>query len=392
MPTVVLLSHHVANKPEVAGHAWVYLQYALALKRAGCEVYWLDWFTRSGERPSSPVSDPAADAAARALFLRRTSALGFEGKVLLLVAPDRCAPFRECAFAGGLGGAEAEAVFDRADLLLNFHYAADPELLRRFRRTALVDIDPGLLQHWIHDGQLAVADHDLWFTIGETVGLPGSGIPDCGKRWIPIRPCVSLEHWPTVFETAPAPLTTVSTWDSGSWVRDGDGRVHEDNKRVAFLEYRELPSRVDQALELAVFHRPEDADELEGMRRAGWRIRHTREVASSPEGYRSYVQRSRGEFSCAKPSYVRSRTAWVSDRTICYLASGKPAVVQDTGPSAYLPNGEGLFRFSTLDEATAAIAAVNADYPRHCRAARALAEEYFDAGKVTTRVLEVALG
>lgn len=383
MPSVVLFSHHVANSPEVGGHFWIYLQYALGLRRAGCDVYWLDWFTRR---------DPVRDEAALALFLRRMATLGFERKVIVLMAPDKRAPIRACSWAGALGETEAEAVFRRADLLLNFHYAADPELLARFRRTAIVDIDPGLFQHWMHHGQLAVAAHDVWFTTGETVGLPGSRIPDCGKSWNRIRPCVSLEHWPAVYEAAPAPMTTVSSWYAGEWLKDGDGRFHENDKRVTFLEYRALPGRVGQALELALCYGSEDEDELDSLRRAGWSIRHTREVASSPEAYRSYVQRSRGEFSCAKPSCMRFQNAWVSDRTICYLASGKPAVVQDTGPSAYLPDGEGLFRFSTLDEAEVAIDAVNADYPGQCRAARALAEEWFDARKVTAQILEVALG
>src|SRR6266496_1815663 len=278
------------------------------------------------------------------LFLRRMTQLGFDRKVIVLMAPQNRAPMRACSFAGSLDEAEAEALFRRADLLVNFHYAADPELVARFRRTALVDIDPGLLQHWIHERQLEVAPHDAWFTTGETVGLPGSRIPDCGQTWNHIRPCVSLEHWPVAYEATPAPMTTVSSWDGGEWLKDAQGRLHENNKRVTFLEYRELPARVDQALELALCYRPEDAWELDPFREAGWTIRHAREVASSPEAYRSYVQRSRGEFSCAKPSCMRFQNAWVSDRTICYLASGKPAVVQDTGPSGYLPNGEGLFR------------------------------------------------
>jgi len=340
VPIVVLFSYHVANSPEVGGHFWVYLQYALGLRRAGCDVYWLDWFTRR---------DPERDPAAVALFVRRTAQLGFGGKVVVLMAPHKRAPLSACSFAGPLGEAEVEALFRRADLLVNFHYAADPELIARFHRTALVDIDPGLLQHWIHEGQLEVAAHDAWFTTGETVGVPGSLIPDCGKSWCHIWPCVSLEHWPLVYDAAPAPMTTISSWDGGEWLKDGEGRLHENNKRVTFSEYRDLPGRVVQALELALNHRPEDATELDPLRRAGWTIRQAHEVAGSPEAYRSYVQRSRGEFSCAKPSCMRFQNAWVSDRTICYLASGKPAVVQDTGPSTYLPSGEGLFRFSTPD-------------------------------------------
>ena len=107
--------------------------------------------------------------------------------------------------------------------------------------------------------------------------------------------------------------------------------------------------------------------------------------------YQSYIQRSRGEFSCAKPSYLKFETAWISDRTVCYLASGKPVVVQDTGPSAFLPNGEGMFRFTTAQQAAEAFAAINADYERHCRAARELAEAYFDARLIAEKILSRAL-
>jgi hypothetical protein len=126
------------------------------------------------------------------------------------------------------------------------------------------------------------------------------------------------------------------------------------------------------------------------MESRGWRIRHSTEVAGSPLMYRSYVQRSRGEFSCVKPSCIRFQNGWVSDRTLCYLASGKPAVVQHTGPSSFLPSGEGMFRFQTMDEAVEALARVNADYPRHSRAAREVAETYFDAEKVLRDVLALA--
>ena len=135
-----------------------------------------------------------------------------------------------------------------------------------------------------------------------------------------------------------------------------------------------------------------DAAERARLERHGWRVRHSREVAGSPEAYRAYIQQSRGEFSCAKPSCMDFQNAWISDRTLCYLASGKPAVVQHTGPSAYLPNGEGLFRFTTLEEAAGALEAVNADYERHCRAAREIAGSCFDAEQVVARILNETLG
>ena len=380
-PVVVLSAYNVAGSPEVGGHFWVYLQYALGLRALGCDVYWLEWFTQRG---------PERDARAIETFLARMARYGLGGKVVLFVAPEKRAPARACTMTG-MDAAAAEAIFARADLLLNFHYAIDPELLGRVRRTALVDIDPGLLQLWMEQGQIRVADHDRWFTTGETVGLPGSRMPDAGKTWHRIRPCVSVEHWSTAPERNSGAMSTVSSWQAREWVKDDRGH-YENNKRVSFLEYRELPRRVGETLELALFFDPEDDEaEIRSMRAAGWRIRHSREVAGSPEAYREYVQGSRAEFSCAKPSCMKFQNAWISDRTLCYLASGKPAIVQHTGSSAYLPDDEGLFRFSNLDEASAAIEAVGADYSRHSRAARALAEEHFDAKNVARQILEIAL-
>jgi len=254
-----------------------------------------------------------------------------------------------------------------------------------------VDIDPGLLQFWISRGQLSVPQHDFYFTISENVGKPGGKIPNCGLGWIPIRPAVCLERWPYRFDPRCKAFTTVSIWDSSDWVVDSD-ETYENTKRVAFLEYADLPRLTSQPLELALFLRREhELAEKEDLEGRGWRIRHSREVAATPELYQAYIQQSRGEFSCAKRSCMKFQNAWVSDRTICYLASGKPVVVQDTGPSAFLPNGEGMFRFRTPRQAAEAFEAINADYERHCRAARKLAETYFDAKQVAEEILSHAL-
>ena len=381
--TVVLAAFNVANFPVGGGHFWVYMQYALGLRRCGCQVFWLERFVRG--------ADAAEDRSAIEMFFERMTAFGLGGRAILMVIPDpRRGPAGRPEFLG-LAEPEAHAVFRRADLLLNFHYAIDPDLIGRFRRTALVDIDPGLFQFWLSRGQLAVPRHDVYFTIGETVGQAGGLIPDCGLSWVRTRPAVCLEAWPYAHDPRSRAMTTVSAWDGGDWVVDDE--VHYENtKRVSFLEFRELPRRTEQALELALFLRTAaDAAERELMERHGWRVRLSREVAGTPEDYRRYIRGSRGEFSCAKPSCMRFQNAWVSDRTLCYLASGKPVVLQDTGPSRFLPNGEGMFRFSTLEQAATALAAVNDDYERHCRAARALAETYFDATRVVRGILEAAL-
>jgi hypothetical protein len=214
-----------------------------------------------------------------------------------------------------------------------------------------------------------------------------------------IRPPVCLECWPYAADAGGEAFTTVSSWWGGgtpgeeSWVTDGKEVSFDNNKRASFLEFADLPRRTSQVLELALYLSESDLDvkDRQFLEDRGWRVRHSRDVARTPEGYHSYVRGSRGEFSCAKPSCMHFQNAWVSDRTLCYLASGKPVVVQDTGPSSYLPNGEGLFRFSTMDEAAEALASVNAAYERHCRAAREIAEAYFDARSVLERVLNVAL-
>jgi hypothetical protein len=383
MPTVVIAAYNVAGFPEGGGHFWVYLQYVLGLRQLGCDVYWLEGFRTKGRAEK--------EAPALAIFQARMKQHGLAGKYILYVTtglePSPEAPTEYL----NVSRAEAEAVFARADLLLNFHYAISPGLLAHFRRTALIDIDPGLLQFWISRGQLSVPRHHSYFTIGEGVARRSPKIPDLGLAWTAIRPVISLEHWSAVFTPDAKAFTTVSIWDSSDWIVDED-ETYENTKRVAYLEFADLPRLTSQPLELALFLRTDrDMDELCDLQQRGWSVRHSREVGSTPENYQRYIQQSRGEFSCAKPSYIRFQTGWVSDRTVCYLASGKPAVVQDTGPVSFLPDGEGVFRFRKPAEAAAAFEAINGDYERHCRIARQIAEACFDAKHVLQNVLSKAL-
>ena len=378
----VISVYKVANFPDGGGHFWVYMQYAQGLRRLGCDVYWLEQF-----RP--PASgDSAQEAALLAPFFERMKRFGLEGKTLLYAKAGDAFRFVGCEWP------DVERVLKRADLLLNFHYAIDPRLLGCARRTALVDIDPGLLQFWISTGQLNVPAHDCYLTTGETVGTPAARFSDCGLPWHRIRPPVCLDLWPFTYDPHAEAFTTVSSWSTTDWLKvtaNGKTILRENTKRVAFLEFAELPRRTRQPLELALYTDDRDAADLTRLTRNGWRVRHSSEVAGSPDAYRSYIQRSRGEFSCAKASCMEFQNAWVSDRTLCYLASGKPVVVQDTGPSSYLVNGEGMFRFSSVDEAAAALDTITCDYERHCRAARDLAETHFDSKRVLEGVLNTTL-
>ena len=356
---------------EGAGHFWVYMQYVEALRRLGCDVYLLDSFVWSDEPPDERRTQE---------FLDRMSRHGLQDKVVV-------------AGIGANGdGPELSDVLSEADLLLNFNYHLGADVVSVARHSALVDIDPGLLQFWISRGFIAPAEHETYFTTGETVGDPSSPIPDVNLPWLHIRPPVSLDLWPYTFDPAAEAFTTVSTW----WgERDyvGDPADYYDNtKRTAFQEFADLPDRTTQPLELALFLNADtDGGDRTALEQRGWRVRHSPEVAGTPDQYRAYVQASRGEFSWAKASCMRFQNAWISDRTLCYLASGKPAVVQHTGPSAFLPDGEGLFRFTTAAEAAQAFESINADYQRQCRLARSLAEDLFDAEAIVRDMLERAL-
>lgn len=389
MAVVVVSPANVANFIEGGGHFWVFMQYVQGLRALGCDVYWLEQFRRSG--------NPGRDETVLARFFAQMERYGLGGRTI--VYERRCdgdtgTQPREYI---GVTRQHADAVIRRADLLLNFHYRIEPALLAEFRRTALVDIDPGLLQFWIGAGQLNVSRHDAYLTTGETVGTPGSRIGDCGLDWIHIRPPVALDLWPTRTDPRCEAFTTVSNWYGGDGTGSGCEWIvaeeisYENTKRVSFLNFIDLPRLTDQPLELALCFGPEEAEERPLLVNHGWWVRRSSEVASSPERYQAYIQQSRGEFSCVKPSCLAFQNAWISDRSLCYLASGKPVVVQNTGSSALVPHGEGILRFDTIGEAAEALTTINSNYEAHCRAARGIAETYFDARQVVSVILNRAL-
>jgi len=384
--TVCLAPANTLAYPNGGGHLWVYLHWALALKALGCRVIWLEGIDVD-DSDTSPAGrrrrrgGRAVDCVAT--LKTRLEPYGLADTLALYAMNGAAVP--EDVAQGSLDLDAAAG----ADLLLNLWHSAPAPVVQRFRRSAFVDTDPGLLQIWMTTGAVDLAPHDIYFTIGETVGQPGAPFPDGGRAWLYTPPPIFLPEWPALPPSGPGRYTTVAHWWGGTFEYNGTTFCNE--KRVSFLEYLDLPTRTPVPLELAVCLAEHYDEYRQLMEPKGWTLREAWDVSATPEAYRAYVQQSRGEFSCAKPAYVALQTAWVSDRTLCYLASGKPAVVQHTGPSRWLPNGEGLFRFRNMDDAVGALAAVEADYDRHCRAARALVEEHCDARRVVERVLERAL-
>jgi hypothetical protein len=379
MSVTVCLFAHTLDYPDGGGHLWVYLNWALGLRALGCRVVWLEGV--DAKRSADRVRMQAA------ALKERLRPYGLADDVAV------CAWSGEPLVADATEGCLDLEAATEVDVLLNFRYDVRPEVVSRFRRSALIDIDPGLLQVWMSRGEISVARYDVYFSTGETVGRPGAAFPDAGVMWQYAPPCVALDAWTTCRADERAPYTTVSQWYAEEWMRGEDGEPYRNDKRSGFLPFLDLPRYTTQPLELALCLAlaPDDEDERVMLRRRGWQVREAGTVSSTPWDYQRYIQSSRGEFSCAKPSCVRLQNAWVSDRTLCYLASGKPAVVQHTGPSRLLPDASGLFRFRSLEEAVRCLEMVTADYERQCGFARALAEEYFDARKVAGSVLERAL-
>jgi hypothetical protein len=378
--TTVCMTPLTLGYPQGGGHLWEYLNWALSLRALGCRVLWLeDIGEHAATNPRELVERDIATLSARleAYGLDRALALTsfFSGHDLDPGLVD--------------GRLDLEAAASESDLMLDFAYDTPPGALAMFRRTAILDLDPGLLQLWMAQGKLQVTEHDVNFTIGETVGTREARFPDGGFQWHHTKPAVFLGAWP-VTRAAGGRYTTVTNWWEG-WIELDDEPVNND-KRTAFLPYAELPARAGQPLELAITFDDYTAEtDVPIMEAGGWTMRDAWEVCATPEDYRAYIQGSRAEFSCAKPSCALLANAWISNRTLCYLASAKPAVVEHTGPSRFLPEAEGLLRFRDMEEAVFAIEAVESDYARHSRLARELAEEHFDGEKVVRRVLELAL-
>jgi hypothetical protein len=344
------------------GHLWVFINWALGLRSCGCEVTWLDVV------PTTLSSDELLAKYKYLQKMLRPFKLDRNLIVDFLSKKESSGRLHEIGLPclGSLG---------RFDLLVDFRYDLPQRLFDAFQRTALVNIDPTYYDQAMAGGAYHEPKHDLLFSIGEA--MTGQSIAN--KNWLYTPPCVFLDEWPFIAGSKDAPWTTIAHW----W---GDP---EDSKRKAFEPFMMVPSKVHAHFELAL--NLEHTDEQRLIESHGFKVHDAHIIAATPLNYRSFIQNSAGEFSCAKPGYVKRKTAWVSDRTLCYLASGRPCVVQDTGPSQFLPTHSGLHRFSDLSGAVKAINTVIGNYEREALAARSVAEEFFDAHKVCTSLLSRAL-
>lgn len=364
----------------VAGNLLAFFHYVLGLARLGHEVAyleesggWADSCYDPATRKSS--EDPVAGLKAVHDLL---AAFGLEVPVWYVHRESR-------RTAGGTWADVAEAI-RAADLLLNVGGICWLEEFRTFRRRALVDMDPLFTQAGSFGGGV-VQEHDVHFTYGGNVGRPGCRVPTCGLEWHHTVPPVVREPWDARPAPPDAPFTTVASWDAYGSVRvDG---VSYGQKGREFRRFLHLPRHSRLPLEVALAGGEAVRARL---REAGWTVRDSGEVSCDVTAYRNYIGGSRAEFSVAKNAYVKSRSGWFSDRTVCYLAAGRPAVVQDTGFGDWLPAvGRGVLSFRTPDEAVEALERVARDYADHSAAASELAAGTFDYRVVLPKLLATAL-
>lgn len=363
----------LAQKAGNAGHTWQFLQYLLGFRRLGYAVLLLDSLEHGPEDPQREREQVAyVDAVMREH--------GLNGAWTIALPGGRRA---------GVSRARALRFVHDADLLLNvMGFCTDELLLAAARRRVFLDTDPGFAQMWCDLGLADVlAGHDAHVTIGERIGEPDCEIPTCGLDWITTPQPVVLDQWPRASDRPRRPFTSVGSWCGAYGPVDYAGkryglRVHE------FRRFARLPELTGRAFELALAIHDAETPDLALLRDGGWKLVAPEELVTTPASYRAFIAESTAELMVAKGMYVQARSGWVSERSICYLASGRPVVAQDTGLADRYPLGAGLLAFETLDQAAACVEAIAADYARHADAARAIAEDCFDSDRVLGRLLE----
>jgi hypothetical protein len=376
----IVVAGSLAQRPGVGGHTWVLLQYLLGLRRLGWEVLFVDRLEPEMCVDADGHPAPVESSENLRYLIDVMNAFGLADSFSLLFDSGRVT-----------FGLDRQTVLQRARraaVLLNvMGFLDDEELLRACSLRAFLDIDPGFPQMW---SELGLADpfdgHDVFVTVGQRVGAPDCAIPTCEREWLPTRPPVVLEHWPVRHHRRDV-FTSVGVWRGPYAPVQYRGstyglRVHE------FRRFATLPVRCPAPFEAALEIHPDERPDLQMLSENNWSLVDPAAVVADPFAYREYIGGSKAELMIAKGMYVHTRSGWFSDRSACYLASGKPVVAQDTGLAELIPSGSGLLTFDTLEQAVASVERINRDYASHARAARRLAEEHFDSDRVLGGLLE----
>ena len=381
MKDTIVVAGSLAQRPFTGGHAWQFLQYLLGFRRIGWDVLFLDRL--EPEMCSDGAGNPCRveDSVNLAYFTHVLEGFGLGEHYSLGYDRGRQ--------TFGLSRARALERVRSSALLINIMgFLDDDEIMAAAPRRAFLDTDPGFGQMWQDLGLASLFQgHDDYITIAENIGRPGCAIPTLGLPWVTTCQPVLLEEWR---RTEPADsghwITGIGAWRGAYDPVEYNGtryglRVHE------FRKFATLPQRTQLSFQLALEIDDADASDRALLESGGWCRVDPRVVTRDPWRYRRYLHESRAEIMIAKGMYVQTGSGWFSERSMCYLAASRPVLAQDTGITRLYPTGAGLLTFSTLDQAVDAVHSLNADYDRHARAARAIAEEYFDSDRVLPRLL-----
>jgi hypothetical protein len=376
----IIVAGVISLSPFSPGIAWDWLQFAVGFARLGHDVYFVEEVEPKWCVGADGRACPYDRSVNRDLFRSTMRQFG--------LAERSCQIYNGGEAAAGMSAEALRSVAKEADLLVNISGHLKAEwVLGAPRCRAYVDQDPVFTQLWYaeYNKGLNLRAHDVFFTVGLSIGTPHTHIPDGDIRWHPLLPPVVLDYWPFRGRAGRGRFTTIASWAGysdlsfrGEWY----GTKVEEFKRFAGL-----PRMTDQPLEVAMKRNAWDEPGVRQLRDSGWIVSDASRIGSLA-AYRDFIAESRAEIGIAKNAYVRGRSGWFSDRSSHYLASGKPVLAQATGFEKHLPTGKGLLAFGTVEEAAEGIRAINGDYESHCRAARTFAEEHLDYARVLPRMLD----
>jgi hypothetical protein len=374
----------VMGQSPFAGVAWQVLHYLEGFRRLGLDVVYVE---DTGAWPYDPVANAVSADCSYALTHLQT--------LLARCGLEESWAYRNAAEDGVVYGPAAttddfDDLFARADLLVNLTGATvlrDEHLAVPVR--LYLETDPVLPQVEVAQGRdfttRLLSAHTHLATFGENLGSPDCGVPvTAGFDYIPTRQPVVCDWWETS-QVPGARYTTVGSWRQDGKDLDWQGERYTWSKHVEFLKILDVPSRIAKPVDLALAC--DDADDLALLRSHDWGVVEAVPLSLDLDVYRRYIATSRGELTVAKDQNVRLRSGWFSDRSACYLASGRPVITQDTGFGNVLPTGRGLFAFRDADDIVAAVDAIESDLDKHSGAAVEIAQEYFRAETVLADLL-----
>ncbi len=369
----------------IAGVLWQHIHYIVGLQRLGYDVFYVE---DSKRLPYNPVTLTEGEEYSHAVAVieRLSRQFGFENRWAY------CPRYLERREAVGLRYRRISELYRGADAILNL--CGSTELnhdLLVSDRLIYIESDPGVEQIKVDKHKNKSSDflkrHRMLFTFGENVGTDAFPVPLHGLEWLPTRQPIVSDLWKssTAF-AAEGAFTSVANWNTKA-KKDIEwrGETYLWSKSDAFLKFVEAPIRAGEPFELATGLR--DSNSRARFEAKHWRLINPGPLSIDCERYRSYLQQSKGEFTVAKDQYVRLNTGWFSDRSACYLAAGRPVITQETGFSDHIETGLGLFSFKSLEEVVEAVCSINSDYEKHCRGAREITLEYFEATKVLASLL-----